>query len=103
VIVRIVRFRNVRSLADVLRTIGERHRSYEAAPGLIRTKAVLDLEAGEYGEITMWESEGALRAFRASLLAGSASGSHEIAGEPRDETLEVLSVVRPRERASVAG
>jgi hypothetical protein len=87
---------------EVRRRIDERAPRYRALDGLVQKLYVRDPQTGDYGGIYLWEDEEALLRFRRSALARTIPDTYQVEGSPRVEVLEVMSILRDEEHATLA-
>jgi heme-degrading monooxygenase HmoA len=99
-IVSLVRFRSGLSDEEVEARFEARADGYRTLPGLVEKLYLRYRESGEFGAVYVWESEEALRSFRASELGRTIGDAYRTEGEPHVELADVRMVVRPRERRS---
>jgi hypothetical protein len=62
--------------------------------GLIEKYYLRFPETGEHGAVYLWESEGALSAFRESELARTIAEAYQVQGAPVVQTAEVVMTLR---------
>ena len=75
---------------DVLRNLEERLPLFRAIPGLKQKYYARETATGDYLGVYLFESEAALRDYRASDLAKSIPPVYQIEGTPRIELFELL-------------
>lgn len=92
-IVQIVRFHSKLSDEQVVTTYKERAPRYRSQPGLVE-KYYLKFESGEHGAVYLWESEDALRDFRASDLARTIPEAYAVEGAPDVVTADMVMALR---------
>lgn len=92
-IVQIVKFKSGLADDEVFQTYGARAKRYLSQPGLI-DKYYLKFDSGEHGAVYLWESEQALREFRASELAQTIPDAYAVQGAPDVATGEVVFRLR---------
>ncbi len=78
----------------------ERLPEYRSLPGLIQKYYAYDKETGEFTGVLIWESEEALRAFRASELSQTVGSFYQVTEPPHIQRFDVFTVLRPVESAT---
>lgn len=91
----LVKFHSGLSHDNVVRNLEERLPHFRAVPGLIQKYYAREAATGDYVGVYLFESEQALRDYRASEVARSIPGVYQLQDTPRIEELEVLFRMRP--------
>jgi hypothetical protein len=91
----LVKFHSGLSHDDVVRNLEERLPLFRAVPGLVQKYYAREAATDDYVGVYLFESEQALRDYRASELARGIPGVYQLQGTPRIEELEVLFRMRP--------
>src|SRR5205085_10656261 len=86
----LVKFQSGLSHAEVVRNLEERLPLFRAVPGLIQKYYARETATGDYVGVYLFESEQALRDYRASEVARSIPGVYQVQGAPRIEEFELL-------------
>lgn len=95
-----VKFKSALSYEDAVAASEVRLPEYRALPGLIQKYYGYDEETGEFTGILIWESEEALRAFRASELSQTVGSAYQVTEPPSIQRFDVFTVLRPAESAT---
>jgi heme-degrading monooxygenase HmoA len=94
-IVQIVRFKSALSDEEVLERYKSRGPRYRATKGLKQKYYLKYPETGEHGAVYIWESEEAMKEFRAGELARTIPETYQVQGTSDRTTAEVVLVLRP--------
>ena len=86
----LVKFHSGLSHDEVVRNLEERLPLFRAVPGLIQKYYARETATGDYVGVYLFESEQALRDYRASEVARGIPGVYQVQGTPRIEEMEVL-------------
>jgi heme-degrading monooxygenase HmoA len=86
----LVKFQSGLSHDEVVRKLEERLPLFRAVPGLIQKYYARETATGDYVGVYLFESEQALRDYRASNVARGIPGVYQVQGAPRIEEMEVL-------------
>lgn len=90
----LVRFKSPLSLDEVRQVMNSRMDEFRALEGLKQKYYLQDSVTGEYGGLYLWDSTGALAAYRESKLRETIAEAYRTEGEPRVEVFSVLDVLR---------
>jgi len=93
-ITQIVRFKSRLSNKEVEETYRARAPQYRALKGLIQKYYLSFPTSGEHGAVYLWESEEALKAFRASDLSRTIASAYQVEGEPDVRIGEIVMALR---------
>ena len=86
----LVKFHSGLSHDEVVRNLEERLPLFRAVPGLIQKYYAREAATGDYVGVYLFESEQALRDYRASDVARGIPGVYQVQGTPRIEEFEML-------------
>ena len=86
----LVKFQSGLSHDEFLRNLEERLPLFRAVPGLIQKYYARETATGDYVGIYLFESEEALRDYRAGEVARGIAGVYQVQGTPRIEEFELL-------------
>ncbi len=75
---------------------------YRQARGFLQKLCIHDPQTGEHGGICVWESEESLRSFRQTELAKTMAQAYDIEGPTREQTVDVVYVLKPEETLPLA-
>jgi heme-degrading monooxygenase HmoA len=97
-----VKFESNLSYEEVMAVVEDRISEYRSFPGLIQKYYGHERATGEYTGVFLWESEEALRSFRASELSQTTAAAYQATKPPRIEVFDVVEALRPVEVAAKA-
>ena len=86
----LVKFHSDLSHHDVVQNLNERLALFRTVPGLIQKYYAREAATGDYVGVYLFESEQALRDYRASDVARGIPGVYQVQGTPRIEEFEML-------------
>ena len=86
----LVKFHSGLAHDEVLQNLKERLALFRAVPGLIQKYYARETATGDYLGVYLFESEQALRDYRASEVARGIPGVYQVQGTPRIAEFELL-------------
>jgi hypothetical protein len=86
----LVKFQSGLTHDEVVRNLEERLPLFRAVPGLVQKYYTREASTGDYVGVYLFESEQAMRDYRASEVARGIPGLYQVQGMPRIEELEML-------------
>ena len=94
----LIKFHSGLAHDDVIRNLKERLPLFRAVPGLIQKYYARETATGDYVGVYLFESEQALRDYRASEVARGMPGIYQVQGTPRIEEFEMLFPMNEKKR-----
>ncbi len=92
-IIQIVKIKTNLSRGELLHIAREREPQFRAIPGILQ-KYYIELGAGEYGGVYIWDSAEALQEFRQSELAATIANAYQSTEPPSIDIADVLFQLR---------